>query len=151
MTIHPDQSTASRLLRAVIAKSFVEFLFVCVIATVAAFLHFSPLLRGSIDMANQTKISGWVHDPLSLDEAIEVQLFIDGRFVAAKSADERRDDLVRAGATTRPNHGFTFRLESFYLANGSHTAQVYAVRETSSPTKSLIPISKTSRMFQVNR
>lgn len=146
-----NQSIASRLLRAVIAKSFIEILFVCVVATLAAFSNFSPLLRGAIDVADQTRIAGWVHDPLSPDEIVEVQLFLDGRFVATMRADQRRDDLVKAGVTSRPNHGFTFELESLNLANGNHTAQVYAVRESSGSNKVLLPISKSVRTFQVTR
>jgi hypothetical protein len=147
MITGPDQSVASRLLRTIIAKSLIEIIFVCAVATLAAFSNFSPLLRGAIDVADQTRVAGWVLDPLDPDRVIEVQLFIDGNFVTAKLADERRDDLVEAGVTTKPGHGFTFRLDSLNLADGSHTAQVYALRESSSANKVLIPISKTSRIF----
>jgi hypothetical protein len=148
MISRPDQSIASRLLRTIIAKSLIEIIFVCAVATLAAFSNFSPLLRGTIDAVDETRVAGWVYDPLDPDQVIEVQLFIDGKFVMAKLADERRDDLVEAGATTRPGHGFSFRLDSLDLANGSHTAQVYALRESSNANKVLIPISKTSRIFR---
>jgi hypothetical protein len=145
---HP--SIASKLLRAVIAKSFIEIIFVCAVATLAAFSNFSPLLRGVIDVADQTRVAGWVHDPFSPQEAIEVQLFIDGKFVAARRADEKRDDLVEARATTNPHHGFTFTLDPANLTNGTHTVQVYALRESSVGNKALILISKTSRTIQVD-
>ena len=147
----PNQSVASKLLRAVIAKSFVEIVFVCAVATVAAFWNYSPLLRGAIDVADRGCIAGWVHDPLSPDEAIEVQLFIDGRFVATRRADERRDDLVEAGATANPNHGFTFRLESLNLPNGNHTARAYAVRDAAGSSKILLPITTAPYAFQISR
>jgi hypothetical protein len=147
MITGPDQSVASKLLRPIIAKSLIEITFVCVVATLAAFSNFSPLLRGAIDAADQTRVAGWVLDPLDPDRVIEVQLFIDGNFVTSKLADERRDDLVEAGATTNPGHGFTFRLDSLNLADGSHSAQVYALRESPNSNKVLIPISKTSRIF----
>ena len=38
---------ATRLLRAVLVKAGLEISFVCVIATLAAFHHASPLLRGA--------------------------------------------------------------------------------------------------------
>jgi hypothetical protein len=151
MTRLSDPSTASRLLRAIIAKSFIELLFVCLVATLAAFSNFSPLLRGAIDVADQEQIAGWVHDPLSPTETIEVLIFIDGRFVANRRAEERRDDLVAAGATTRANHGFIFLLDSVDLSEGQHTAQVYAVRQTPGSQKVLIPISKVSRSFYVSQ
>jgi hypothetical protein len=151
MTIDPDPAIPSRLLRAVVIKSFIELLLVCAVATMAAFSNFSPLLRGSIDVTDQRQISGWVHDPLSPAEAIEVLLFIDGQFVATKRADSRRDDLVTAGATTQPHHGFNFGLDSMPLAEGSHTAQVFAVRHPPGSHKVLIPISKSPRIFHVAR
>jgi hypothetical protein len=144
-----NQPIASRLLRAVIAKSFVEIFVVCVIATLAAFSNFSPMLRGHIDVADQMRVSGWVYDPLAPNSVIQVQLFIDGHFVAARVADESREDLVEAGATNKPNHGFTFSLKSLNLTRGKHTVQVYALRGTSGATKALIPISRTPRVFQV--
>src|SRR5215813_6846277 len=88
-----DSTVATRLLRAVLAKSFVEILLVCLIATLAAFSNFSPMLHGTIDVADQNRIVGWVYDPKSHSETIEVQLFIDGTFVATQMAQLRREDL----------------------------------------------------------
>ncbi len=151
MTSEGNNSIASRLLRAVLAKSFIEILFVCVIVAFAAFSNFSPLLRGTIDEVNQTRISGWVYDPLSPDESIDVQLFIDSRFIASKPANEIRIDLVEAGATTKPNHGFTFTFDSLNLSEGIHTVQIYALRKAAGANKALIPISKTPQTFKVKR
>ena len=149
MTAESTQPVASRLLRAVLAKSFLEILLVCAVATLAAFSNFSPMLRGVIDIADERRVAGWVHDPFFPEQAIEVQLFIDGRFVATRLADDRRDDLVEAGVTKIANHGFTFPLDSFNLSKGAHTIQIYALRETSGPNKSLIPISKTPRTVEI--
>ena len=146
----PQQSVATRLLGAILAKSFLEVVLVCVVATLAAFSTFSPVLRGAIDVADQHQIAGWALDPLTPDEAIEVQLFIDGKFLATKSSDERRDDLVEAGAATKPNHGFTFLLESFNLPSGNHIVQVYAVRDAVGANKSLLPLAKKPRTIEIN-
>ena len=134
-----------------IAKSFVEVALVCVAVTLAAFSTFSPQLRGAIDVASQTRIAGWVHDPQSPDQPIEVQLFIDGKFVATERADERRDDLVRTGATTQPNHGFSISVESLSLPDGEHRALVYAVREAAGANKILLPITTAPHTFRVFR
>lgn len=144
-------SQASMLLRAVLAKSFIEVALVCVVATLAAFSTFNPQLRGAIDVADQTRIAGWVHDPQSPDEIIEVQLFIDEKFIATTRADERRDDLARTGATIQPNHGFSISVESLNLPNGAHRAQVYAVREAAGANKILLPITTAPHIFQVRR
>lgn len=144
-------SVATRLLRAILAKSFFELLFVCVVATFAAFQNYSPLLRGAIDIADTARVAGWAHDPLAPQETLDVQLFIDGQFIAARRADELRVDLVKAGATTHPNHGFSFELGLLALANGPHTAQVYALRTAAGTNKMLLPLSKQPVLFQVAR
>ncbi len=151
MQMQKGTSMATKLLRAIIAKSFIEIALVCAVATLAAFATFSPQLRGAIDVADQSRIAGWVHDPQSPDAPLEVQLFIDGKFRAAKLADELRDDLVRAGATTRPNHGFSFPIEEINLPTGEHSAQVYAVRNAAGSSKVLLPITNSSLKFQVSR
>ncbi len=138
-------------MRAVIAKSFVEIVLVCLVATLAGFSTFSPQLRGAIDVADQTRIAGWVHNPQSPAQSIEVQLFIDGNFIATDRADQQRDDLVRTGATTQPNHGFNISIESLNLPNGEHQAQVYAVREASGANKILLPITAAPHTFRVSR
>lgn len=146
-----EPTVATKLLRAVIAKTFLEILFICVIATLAAFKNYSPLLRGAIDVADQTRVSGWTHDPQTPDQPLEVQLFIDDQFIAMQSANQRRDDLVRAGAATQPNHGFRFDLTAVNLAGGQHAAQVYAVRAAAGTNKMLVPLAKQPVVFEVRR
>jgi hypothetical protein len=150
METQKQSSMASKLLRAVIAKSFLEVILVCLVATLAGFSTFSPQLRGAIDVADQTRVAGWVHDPQSPASALEVQLFIDGKFAAAKLADEKRDDLVRAGVTLQANYGFNFALESLNLPDGEHYAQVYAVRAAGA-NKTLLPITAAPPTFRVRR
>jgi hypothetical protein len=146
-----EVTVATKLLRAVIAKTFLEILFICVLATLAAFKNYSPLLRGAIDVADQTRVSGWTHDPQMPAEVLEVQLFINDQFIAAQRADQRRDDLVRAGATKLPYHGFRFDLTVLNLAEGRHTAQVYAVRTAAGTHKMLVPLAKQPVLFEVRR
>jgi hypothetical protein len=146
---HPHMAT--RLLRAVLAKSFIEIALVCLVATLAAFSNFSPLLRGAIDVADGTHIAGWAHDPRAPEEAVEVQLFIDDQFVATRRATEARADLVRAGATRHPDHGFTFPLTELRLSPGVHSAQVYAVRNSGTEHKVLLPLARTQATFNIAR
>ncbi len=145
-----DPKLAAKLLRAIAAKTLLELLFICFLATWAAFTNYSPLLRGAIDLANQTHVAGWAHDPQAPAEALEVQLFIDDRFVATGRAGERRDDLVQAGATSLPNHGFSFDLSNMQLAPGEHRAQVYALRTAAGINKMLVPLSREPVIFRVN-
>lgn len=144
-------SVATKLLRAIIAKSFVEVVLICVVASLAAFTTFSPQLRGAIDVADQTRVAGWVNDPRLPETALEVQLFIDGKFIASRLADDQREDLVSARATTRPNHGFSFALEMFELSAGEHSVQVFAVRDAAGNSKILLPVTAEPRTFQIRR
>ncbi len=138
-----------RLLAAVSIKALLEIIFVCVVVSIAAVRTFHPSLRGAIDMTEATRIAGWAYDSGAIGAPLDVQLFIDGGFVAAARADAFRPDLVEAGATPLPDHGFSFSLESTNLARGPHTAQVYAVRAALGGTLTLIPISKEVVSFEV--
>jgi hypothetical protein len=144
-----QDNLATRLLRGVLAKAGLEIGFVCVIATLAAFQNASPLLRGAVDVAGAAHVAGWAYDPLTPDTALDVQLFVDERFIALQRAEKVRVDLVKAGATPTAAHGFDFDLSQVPLAKGTHTAQVYAVRNAAGKNKSLIPLSKTPHVFQV--
>jgi hypothetical protein len=144
-------SVATRLLRAVIAKSFIEIALVCVVAPLAAFSTFSPQLRGAIDVADGRRVAGWVHDPRSAGEPLEVQLFIDGKLAATELADGKRPDLVESGVTANPDHGFDFDLAPMNLSPGRHTAQVYALRRAAGANKILLPVAKQPGVFEVNR
>ena len=146
-----QDNMATRLLRAVLVKTGLEIGFVCVIATLAAFHNASPLLRGALDAADQTHVAGWAYDPLTPDAPLDVQLFIDERFIATQRAERLRVDLVQAGATPTAAHGFRFELAAAPLTAGTHTAQVYAVRNAAGKNKSLIPLAKTPQVFQVTR
>lgn len=142
---------ATQLLHALLAKSFVEIALVCAVATLAAFANFSPLLRGAIDVADGRRIAGWAYDPSAPAEALEVQLFIDDQFIATRRAAEARADLVRAGATRYAQHGFTFSLTELGLAPGTHSAQVYAVRNSGTEHKVLLPLSRRQAIFTIAR
>ncbi|HKE05735.1 MAG TPA: hypothetical protein VKE91_16910 [Blastocatellia bacterium] len=146
-----DSSIPSRLLKAVVAKSFIEIALVCLVATLAAFTTFSPQLRGAIDFADRTRVSGWVYDPRAPEETLEAQLFIDGDPVMTKPAGETRIDLVQSGVTSNPNHGFSFDLTPINLAPGRHTTQVYALRQATGENKILLPIAKQPSVFEVSR
>jgi hypothetical protein len=151
MRSHSNNGTATRLLRAVIAKTSLDLILIGVIVSFAAFTNFNPRLRGAIDAADQARVTGWAYDPQAPHEELEVQLFIDGQFAAAGRANEPREDLVRANAAPTATHGFTFTIAALPLAPGPHRAQVYVVRQTASRSKTLLPLIEGSKTFYVNR
>lgn len=151
LMLRQDSSVPSRLLKAIVAKSLIEIILVCVVATFVAFSTFNPRLRGAIEVADQTRVAGWVVAPEAPEVVIEVQLFVDEKLLASRLADEKRSNLVRFGVSPNPNHGFTFDLTRAKLAPGRHTAQVYALRQASGANKTLSPIAKEPWVFEVRR
>jgi hypothetical protein len=145
----PEISLATRLLRAVLAKTFLEILLICALVSLAAYWYFNPQLRGAIDLADAQRVSGWVADPNFPDQPVEAQLFIDDQFAIAGRANERRDDLVKAGATSSPFHGFSFQLESLRLPPGEHSVQVYALRQSAEGSRILIPLAEKPLTIQI--
>jgi hypothetical protein len=143
------QRSATSLLRAIIVKAGLEILLVCVAVSLAAFSHVNPPLRGAIDVADSARVAGWAYDPREPGARLEVQLFIDGRFVASRVADERRDDLVKRGAAEDALHGFTFAVPPLGVAPGRHTYQVFAVRAGGGGNKVLLSITREPQVFHV--
>jgi hypothetical protein len=148
-SLNNQGNVATRLLRAVLLKAGLEIGFVCLIATLAAFDNASPLLRGALDVVDRTQAAGWAFDPQAPATPLDVQLFIDDRFIATQSAAQARPDLVQAGAASDAAHGFRFDLTALPLTAGRHSAQVYAVREAAGKNKSLIPLNREPLMFEI--
>ena len=136
------QIAATKMLKALIAKAGIEIFVVMAAISLAAYSHLNPPIRGAIDIADPTRIAGWAYDPRAPEDRLQVQLFVDGNFIAMKSAHELRNDLVTAGAATNPPHGFTFSVPELKLANGVHSVNVYALRAGGGGNKSLLSITK---------
>ena len=144
-----DPSIATKLLQAIIAKAGLEFLLIIGAVSLAAYSHLNPPIRGAIDVAGPQHIAGWAYDPREPNANLEVQLFIDGRFVATRMADEPREDLVTAGAAENAQHGFNFALETPGLTLGKHLVNVYAVRPGGARNKSLLSLTKKTYEFEI--
>jgi hypothetical protein len=146
---HGGATPGTRLLTAVIIKSFLEILLVCVVATLAAFAYFNPALRGDVELVSASHIAGWAFDPRIPDRQLEVQLFVDHRFVTAVRAEIARDDLVSAGKIRDRYHGFHFALSDKQFPRGHHRAQIYVVHKAPGDVRTLLPVGKGRRFFEV--
>ena len=91
---------------------------------------------GYLDNVNQYVGNGWAYDQDALTLPIDVHIYIDGRFYAALTANESRPDLVSAGATPDPNHGFSFAISGYDPAR-SHEVVVYAINWGGGPNPAL--------------
>lgn len=115
----------TRLTNFLIAKSIIEALFVGALAVAFYLMAFNPFFRGALDEATAQHVYGWAVDDSSPATNVEVQLYIDGRFAAATTANLARPDVLAAGRALDERHGFSFDTPS--LSPGEHDARVYAV------------------------
>jgi hypothetical protein len=112
------------LIKLLAAKSIFELLFVCVLALGFYLSVFPGSFRGALDEADTQHVTGWAMDRSAHENAIEVQLFINGQFIADGTANLLRPDVVSAGLAMEPAHGFAFQTPK--LPPGQYEARVYA-------------------------
>jgi hypothetical protein len=114
-----------RLLRSgLLAKGIAETVFVSVLALGFYLTTFPPWFRGKVDVADATQVSGWAVNSSTPAAVVEVQLYIDGHFIADALAGHPRADIQAAGIAPDANHGFVFAVPP-ELGAGEHEARVY--------------------------
>ena len=118
----------ARLAHYLIAKSIIEAVLVGALAIGFYLTAFNPFFRGTVDEANAQHVYGWVAHEREPGLRVEVQLYIDGRFVASRVADLSRPDVVAAGRARDEWHGFSF--DTPPLDRGAHEARVYVAHQS---------------------
>jgi hypothetical protein len=93
-------------------------------AVVAYTIFFPPRFRGWGEVTSDGRVAGWAVDEYERGRRVEVQLYVDGRFVAAGVAELPRPDVLEAGRSSDEWCGYSFPLPS--LNAGEHEARVYA-------------------------
>ena len=116
-----------KLFRVLIAKSIAETLFVAFLAVGFFFTAFPPYFHGFGEATPDT-ISGWAVNNRAPWDRVEVQLFIDDKFVASGWANLSRPDVQQAGWSRDEWHGYSFPISN--LSAGVHEANVYAVHKS---------------------
>jgi hypothetical protein len=86
---------------------------------------FPPHFRGFGEVTPKGEVAGWAVDASRPGARVEVELYVDGRFVAHGLATLPRPDVVAAGRARDPGCGYRFPLPA--LAEGPHEARVYAL------------------------
>jgi len=114
------------LIQVLIAKSIIETLFVSTLVVVYFFDVF-PHFHGLGEVTPPT-ISGWAVNSRNRNERVEVDLFIDDKFVADTVASESRPEIVAGGWSTDEWHGFTIPVSA--MEPGYHEARVYAIHSS---------------------
>ena len=122
------KSTAP-LVNLIIAKSILETVLVGTIAVVVYTRVFPPTFHGWGEAVVEARsISGWVIDDADPWRRVEVQLFIDGKFVGTQVAQLSRPDVLSAGWGKDEWHGYSFVVNG--LGEGMHEAKVYALHQS---------------------
>ncbi len=86
---------------------------------------FPPHFRGFGEVTRKGEVAGWAVDAARPGARVEVELYVDGRFVAHGLATLPRPDVVAAGRAADPDCGYRFPLPA--LPAGAHEARVYAL------------------------
>jgi len=113
-----------RLVHALIGKALAETIFVAVLGIAFYLAAFPPYFHGWGEVSARG-IAGWVVDQSAPGSRVEVQLFVDGKFVASAAANQSRPDVVNSGWSKDEWHGYSFATPS--LQAGAHEARVYAL------------------------
>jgi hypothetical protein len=137
----------ARLTHYLIAKSVIEALFVGALAVGFYLTAFAPTLRGELDEADAQQIAGWAVDHATPQAHVEVQLYIDGNFIASSMADAPRPDVQAAGLASDPLHGYIFNTPP--LKPGEHVARVYAVHESGEGARRTMQLVGKPLRFQI--
>ena len=91
-----------KLIHLLIGKAIAETVLVSVIAVGFYVSAFPPTFHGWGEAVTGTQsIAGWVANNASPWERVEVQLFVDNKFVGAQTASLSRPDVLGAGWANR--------------------------------------------------
>jgi len=134
------------LINVLVAKSIIEALFVSILVVVY-FLDVFPHFHGWGEVTPQA-ISGWAVNSRQPSERVEVQLFVDDKFVARTVANQSRPQVVAGKWATDEWHGFTMPLLD--MSVGDHEARVYALHESGRGARKTLQLVGHAFRFQVS-
>lgn len=142
------KTSSWKLVNILIGKAIIETLLVGALAVGFYIAAFPPTFHGWGEVQIQSRsIAGWAVNNASPLQRVEVQLFVDDKFVAAGIADRSRPDVRDAGWSQDEWHGYTFELHDF--APGIHFAKVYAVHKSGGGNRYTLQLLGDPIMFSV--
>lgn len=136
-----------KLFQFLIGKSVAEALLITAVAAAFYLATTNRHLQGWLDHADAQTAYGWAVNEKSPGARVEVQLFIDDKFVEHRAALEFRPDVRLARRADDDWHGFVFRTPP--LAPGEHEARVYAVYRGGSPARQTLQIIGKPLRFRI--
>lgn len=138
----------SKLVHLLISKSMAEALLVTAVAVAFYFATTNRHLTGVLDRADGQTVSGWVVDSAQPSARVEVQLFIDDKFMGDAVAAQLRPDVHEAHRAEDEWHGFIFQTPK--LTAGEHEARVYALHSTGSGARRTLQLIGKPFRFRVD-
>ena len=142
-----DSRSKSKLGHLLIAKSMAEALLITAVSVGFYFVTTNPYLRGVLDYADNQTVAGWVVDEGQPAARVEVQLYIDGIFMADQTAAGYRPDLREAKRAEDDWHGFVFNLPP--VPPGDHEARVYAAHASGAGARRTLQLIGKPLRFRV--
>ena len=118
---------STSLVHVLIGKSILETLLVGALAVFAYITILPPYFHGWGEVT-ETGISGWAVNDAEPWARVEIQLFIDGHFIAQSVANKSRPDVLVAGWSKDEWHGYVIPISA--LAQGTYEARVYALHHS---------------------
>jgi hypothetical protein len=143
------KSPSWKLVNILIGKSIIETLLVGAIAVGFFVRVFPPTFHGWGEARSESmSIAGWAVNNASPWDRVDVQLFVDDKFVAAQVANLSRPDVKKAGWALDEWHGYRFQLSG--LPAGSHVAKVYAVHGSGNGVRYTLQLLGDPITFEVD-
>lgn len=127
-----------------------EALLVTAVAVGFYFATTNQHLRGVLDQADSKTVTGWVVDEAKPWERVDVQLFIDGRFIANTEAQRFRPDVHEAHRADDDWHGFVFQTPPL-SATIEHEARVYALYSSGAGSRQTLQLIGKPFRFRVEQ
>ena len=138
-----------KLVNLLIAKSILETILVSALAVAVWANAFPPTFHGLGEpVADRKNIVGWAVNDADPWERVQVQLFIDGKFVATQVAQQWRPDVLAAGWSKDEWVGYNFAVGQ--LSPGAHEARVYALHPSRNGGRYTLQLLGDPIRFQVN-
>jgi hypothetical protein len=141
------KNPSARLVHILIGKSIVETLVVGALAVFTFITVLPPTFHGWGEVT-EWGISGWAVNNASPWKRVEVQLFVDGKFVADGIADQSRPDVSNAGWAQDAWHGYTFAVTS--VPAGMHEARIYALHDSGGGARKSLQLLGNPIVFRVD-
>ena len=146
-TIRMDTKARARLIHLLISKSMAETVLLAVVVVGFYFVTTNPNLRGVLDNADKTSVTGWAVDEGNPASRVELQLFVDDVFAGAGMANQYRPDVHDAKRAADDWHGFALPMPR--LNPGAHEARVYAVHSNGAGSRRTLQLIGKPLNFRI--